>query len=192
MGLPLVTATEYKAYAGIISNTQDATIAILIPKVSTLVKTLCRRTFIDFVNESKVEIMNGGRGNTLFMKEYPLIALGSFEYSTDFGATYTELIEFTDFAINNEDGTIVSLNERVGFIKQINGYKITYTAGYDIVPEDLKLAVFDLISYYMKNDMAIHSPKAPGTNTVQIEYVTNTTLPAHIRRVLDQYVGSYD
>lgn len=50
----------------------------------------------------------------------------------------------------------------------------------------------DLVTYYVKNDMSVHSPKAPGTNTVQIEYVLSTTLPAHIRRVLDQYTGNFN
>jgi hypothetical protein len=59
------------------------------------------------------------------------------------------------------------------------------------MPEDLKLAVLDLVTYYVKNDMAVHSPKSPGTNTVQIEYITKNTLPAHIARVLDQYTANY-
>ncbi len=70
-------------------------------------------------------------------------------------------------------------------------YKLTYTAGFEVLPEDLKLAIFDLTTYYMKNDMAVHSNKAPGTNTVQIEYVTTTNLPSHIKRVLDQYAANY-
>jgi hypothetical protein len=74
----------------------------------------------------------------------------------------------------------------------INGYKVTYTAGFETIPEELKLAVMDLITYYIKNDAAIHSSKAPGTNTVQIEYVTTTNLPAHIKRVLDQYAANYN
>jgi hypothetical protein len=60
-----------------------------------------------------------------------------------------------------------------------------------VVPADLKLAVLDLVTYYRKNDGAIHSTKAPGTNSVQIEYVSTASLPAHIRRVLDMYVADY-
>jgi hypothetical protein len=73
----------------------------------------------------------------------------------------------------------------------INGYKVSYFAGYEVVPEDLRLAVLDLVTYYRKNDGAIHSTKAPGTNAVQIEYISTTSLPAHIKRVLDFYVADY-
>lgn len=189
MGLNLVTLAEYKAYAGISSNNQDVAINAIIPKVSELVKSLCRRTFVDFVGDAKTEVYGGGSGYKIYLKEYPILGISSVETSSDYGATYTELVEFTDYVIDKEDDSIVGIH---GFPKKINGYKITYTAGYEALPEDLKLAVLDLVTYYIKNDASVHSPKAPGTNSVQIEYVTSTSLPAHIRRVLDLYVGSFD
>jgi hypothetical protein len=100
------------------------------------------------------------------------------------------LEEFKDFVTDLQEGSIVSLDPK-GFVYAINGYTVTYTAGYAVIPEDLKLAVMDLVTYYRKNDAAIHSTKAPGTNAVQIEYISTTTLPAHIRRVLDLYVADY-
>lgn len=191
MGLNLVTLSEYKVYAGITSTTQDATISGIIPKVSQLVKSLCRRTFVDYVDDAKVEVFSGGTGSKLFLKEYPLISVASVEFSNTYGASYTTLTEFTDYVIDQEDGAVMDIVYGA-FPKAINGYKVTYNAGYEEIPLDLKLAVLDLITYYIKNDAAIHSPKAPGTNTVQIEYVTTTALPSHIKRVLDLYTGSYD
>lgn len=191
MGANLVTLAEYKAYASITSTTQDTAISAIIPKVSQLVKSICRRTFVDYINENKEEVFSGGWPK-LFLKEYPIIAIGSVEVSTDYGNTYEELEEFTDYVLDMEDGSVACINAEE-FPKYINGYKVTYTAGYeDGLPEDLKLAVLDLVTYYIKNDASIHSPKAPGTNSVQIEYVTTSNLPAHIRRVLYLYTGSYD
>lgn len=189
MGLPLVTKAEYKAHAGITSTTQDTIIDSLIPRVSALVKSVCRRTFIDYVNDSLENYFEGGEYFT--PSEYPVLSISSLEYSSDYGQTYTEMIEFTDYVFKKSDETIrpVSVSE---FPEAINGYKLTFTAGYETLPEDLKLAVFDLITYYMKNDGAIHSNKAPGTNSVQIEYVTTTNLPAHIKRVLDLYTANYN
>jgi hypothetical protein len=74
----------------------------------------------------------------------------------------------------------------------INGYRVTYNAGYETLPEDLKLVIFDMIAYYMRNDSAIHSTKTISPNTMQIEYVSNTNFPAHIKRVLDLYTSSYN
>lgn len=190
MGLPLVTKAEYKAYAGLTSPTQDAVIDSIIPKISELVKTMCRRTFIDYAAIAKTEYFDGGF-YVYYPEETPLISVTSLERSTDFGSTYTLLVEYTDYAVSKVSSGITSLTS-AGFPNYINGYKLTYKAGYAALPEDLKLAIFDLITYYMKNDSAIHSSKAPGTNSVQIEYVTNTSLPAHIKRVLDQYTENYN
>ncbi len=190
MGLSLITRAEYKAYAGISSNTLDAQIDILIVKVSQLVKSLCRRSFVDYIDDPKLEYHEGGT-SILSLEEYPVLAVSSVSYSSDFGKTYTDLTEYTDYAISKSLGVIKALTT-TGFIEAINGYRVTYTAGFEELPEDLKLAILDLMTYYIKNDSAIHSSKAPGTNTVQIEYVTTTNLPSHIKRVLDQYSANFN
>ena len=190
MALPLITRAEYKVYAGLTSPTQDTAIDNLIPKVSQLVKNYCRRSFVDYVNESKVDYFNGGFFN-LIPTESPTIQVQSLEYSSDYGNTYTTLLEFVDYVVSKGNGEVYTTSKTTPFTEGINAYKLTYTAGYDELPEDLKLAIFDLVTYYLKYDMAVHSPKAPGTNTVQIEYVTNSSLPSHIRRVLDLYKADY-
>lgn len=190
MGLPLITKAEYKAYAGINSTTQDSAIDTLIPKVSQLVKSICRRTFVDYVSTSKVEYHEGGSA-LLVPEEYPVITVSSLEYSSDYGSTYTTLVEYTDYVLSKASDSIKSISA-TEFSSSINGYRITYTAGYTVLPEDLKLAILDLIAYYLKNDSAVHSSKSPSTGSVQIEYVTNTNLPAHIKRVLDLYAANYN
>lgn len=189
MGLPLVTRAEYKQYLGLISPTQDSAIDLIIPKVSELVKTICRRAFLDYYDDAKVEYHEGG-ASIIVPEEYPVVSINSLEYSSDYGNTYSILVEYADYALSKATNNIIS-TWIDGFPTAINGYKLTYTAGYEVLPEDLKLAVFDLITYYLKNDMAIHSNKAPGTNDIQIQYVTTTNLPSHIKRVLDQYAANY-
>ena len=188
MGIPLITKAEYKAYAGISSTNSDAQLDILIPKVSNLVKQICRRTFLDYVSDPKVEYFEEGT-STYVPLETPILQILSLEQSVDYGNTYTTLTAYEDYAYSIQTETVRSLNK--DFTKAVNGYRLTYTAGYETLPEDLKLAVLDLVGYYLKNDMAIHSPKAPGTNSVQIEYVITTNLPAHIKRVLDLYTANY-
>lgn len=191
MATDLVNISEYKAYAGINSTNQDDTIKSLIPKVSSLIKSLCRRSFVDYVDDTKVEVYQGGRGSRLYLKEYPIISIQSFEYSGDYGATYTELTEFKDYVLDQEDGSLINLITD-NWPKLVNGYKITYTAGYETLPQDLKLAIFDTITYYLRHDTAVHSTRNVGSNTVQIEYITNVALPAHITRILNLYTGSFD
>lgn len=190
MGKNLVTKTEYKTYAGISSTTQDAEIDLLIPKVSELVKSYCRRSFIDGLDEMLVERTSGGF-NEILLREAPITQIISVERSLDYGNTYTELVEFTDWVLDTETYTVVALSN-LGFEKLINGYKVSYYAGYETVPEDLKLAVMDLVTYYRKNDGSVHNNRTPGGGgSVQLEYIMNTNFPAHIKRVLDLYVADY-
>lgn len=206
MGISLTTLQEYKSYVGISSTNQDAAISALIPRVSSLVKSICKRSFVDYVDDAKTEIFSGGE--KLVLQETPVIQVQSVEMSTNYGEDYTELEAFKNYALDLESGSIVPIQvfgyipdywdgiiqrtSRPAFPKRINGYRVTYTAGYETLPEDLKLAVLDLITYYLRNEPAIHSSKAVGANTVQIEYVTNTALPAHIRRVLDLHSANYN
>lgn len=188
MASDLVTLAEYKAYAGISSTTQDTAIKAIIPRVSQLVRTYCRRTFNSYVNDAKTEVFSGG--NYLLVSEFPLLSVSSVEYSSDYGKTYIPLVEFTDYVINISADIIVPLNSTGEFPITFNGYKVTYTAGYEELPEDLKLAVLDLVTYYLKGDFTVKSARDAGSNTVQIEYITKNTLPSHIARVLDLYLAN--
>lgn len=208
MGLNLVTLAEYKAYAGITSTTSDAQLNTIITGTSNLVKQICRRSFVDYVNDTKTEVFKGGPA--LNVAETPLLAVSTFEYSTDYGNTYTELVEFTDFAVDQETNQIIPIrtmnyypdyyagtsttmryNPEPEFPRRVNGYRVTYTAGYEVLPYDLRLAVLDLVTYYFKQEWAVKSSKATGSNTTQIDYIMNTDLPANIKRILDLYTESY-
>ena len=187
----LVTVAEYKAYAGISSTNQDTTIAVLISKVSHLVKNICRRTFVDYIDDFKVDTSRGPVDNRILLSETPILSVASVQYSGDYGKTYIDLVEYTDYVVDIEKDAIEIIASEYMGINKVNAFRITYNAGYETIPEDLKLAVFDLVGYYIRNDSAIHSHKAIGSNTVQIEYITNTSLPAHIRRVLDLHTAYY-
>jgi len=182
MATDLVTKAEYKTYMGITSTNSDSEIDFLIPKVSDLVKSYCRRTFVDYYSNIKVEVFDGGFREIL-LKETPVVSVSSVGYSEDYGRTYTNLVKFTDWVVQGD--SIISINTPV-FPEAINGYKVSYFGGYDPIPGDLKLAVLDLIEYYSRNNGAVHSSRDLNPNTTQINYVASTNLP-----VLDQYVADF-
>lgn len=187
MATDLITRAEYKNYLGITSTNKDAELDLLIPKVSSLVKTYCRRSFIDYYDEAKTEIFDGGFSE-IILKETPVVSIQQFSRSTDYGKTYTALTRYTDWV---EDGDTIRSIATPIFAQYIKGYRVIYTAGYETVPEDLKLAVLDLVEYYSKNNSAVHVNRDVTPNVTQIQYVATTNFPAHIKRVLDQYVADY-
>jgi hypothetical protein len=187
MAYDLVTKSEYKNYMGITSTNSDSEIDFLIPKVSDLVKSYCRRTFIDYYSDVKIEFFDGGF-RELLLKETPVVNVLSVAYSEDYGKTYTNLTKYTDWV--NRGDAVVCINPS-GFTEILNGYRVNYFGGYDGIPGDLKLAVLDLIEYYSRNNGAVHSSRDLNPNTTQINYVASTNLPATIKRVLDQYVADF-
>lgn len=191
MANDLITLAEYKAYAGISSTNQDNAIKTLIPQISNLAKQLCRRTFLDYVDDYKVETFRSSVNSRILLHETPILQVASVEFSEDYGKTYSTLTEFTDYVVDQDADSIELIASQYSVINKVNAFKVTYNAGYEEIPSDLKLALSDLITYYLRNEPAIHSNKAVGANTVQVEYVTNTGLPAHIRRVLDQHTAFY-
>ncbi len=139
----LITRAEYKNYLGITSNNKDTEIDLLIPKVSQLVKTYCRRNFTDYYDEAKIEYFDGGF-DRLILKETPVTNVLQVSQSTNYGKTYaTTLVEFTDWI---QDGDSIRMVASPGyFALHPRGYKVSYFAGYEFVPDDLKLAVLDLL-----------------------------------------------
>lgn len=189
MGANLVTLQEYKAYQGISGTGQDAQINSLIPKVSNFVKGVCRRTFVDSVDEQKTEIFGGG--TYLIPTETPILQIVGLETSENYGQTYTALVEFVDWALDMENQVIVPL-KAYSFKPLTNGYRLTYTGGYEEIPDDLKLATLDLITYYLKNESSVHSVTAITNTNAQVQYLSGSNLPGHIKRVLDLYVANYN
>ena len=183
----LVSKADYKVYLGISSTNQDNIIDFLIPKVSEFVKTYCRRSFIDYVSSAKIEYFNGGIPFYL-VQEQPLISVQDLFYSTDYGQTYTALTVNVDYVVDGD--LVVPIGTEFPYV--LKGYRLVYSAGYASVPNDLKLAVYDLMSYYMKNDVAVNAVKGTNATTMQIEYITDTALPSNIKRVLDMYVLDYN
>jgi len=187
MATDLVTRSEYKNYLGITSSNKDTEIDLLIPKVSSLVKTYCRRSFIDYYDEAYIEYFEGGY-DRFILKESPVKEVLAVKKSINYGKTYTTLTEYTDWV---QDGDLVRVLNNGIFEPLIRGYRVEYFGGFEDLPEDLKLAVLDLIEYYSKNNSAVHVNRDVTPNVTQIQYVATTNFPAHIKRVLDQYVADY-
>jgi hypothetical protein len=189
MATDLITLQEYKTYALINSTTQDVAIQSIITKVSALVKQICRRTFVDYLEEYNTETKRSCVNNRILLSETPVTQIASVEFSEDYGKTYTTLEEFTDYVVDNEAVEFI-ISNYTGY-NRVNAFRVTYNAGYEELPEDLKLAILDLVTYYLRNDSAVHSTKSISPNTMQIEYVSTTNLPASIKRVLDLHTAYY-
>ena len=67
--------------------------------------------------------------------------------------------------------------------------EVTYRAGYSSTPADLKLACFDLVKYYLKDERkaSLSIAGAQVRNPVSTSIRDNIDFPDHIKRILDYY-----
>lgn len=190
----LITLTEYKEAEGISSPKEDERLSVLLPSVSQLVKTYCGNSFVDFFSTNKTETFNiNWDTNIVQLTESPVNTIVSVEERTSYSASYTALTTgayeyFLDVATDSVLRTNSSGRSK-NWAKGFGSVKVVYTAGYASLPSDLKLAVFDLITYYLKDE---HKERRTlGAASIQNQSSTsqrnNVAFPDHIKRVLDLY-----
>ena len=97
----LVTVSDYKTYAGISSNTRDSTINNLKSQVSTLIKTYCGRSFIDYYSTAKTEYFDTVKGeSSIFPTELPILEVSQL-FERDSSKTDKQTVELNLADSNN-------------------------------------------------------------------------------------------
>jgi len=187
----LITLQEYKTAEGISQPKEDARLNVLIPSVSQLVKTYCGNSFVDFFSTNKTETFSIEWSTHLVqLTESPVNAIVSVQEATSYGGALTTLtVGAQEYALNKATDCIYRTTS--GGYKPwpigIETVKIVYTAGYSAVPADLKLAVLDLVTYYLKDEHKSRQSIAGASiqNQSSSTQRDNVSFPDHIKRVLD-------
>jgi hypothetical protein len=186
----LVTLEEFKQYKKINSTEYDDRLDLIIKSVSAYVKSYCNRTFNDYSSQDKTEYLNGRDKEFVYLQEFPILTLTSVHTSIDGGVSYTELIEDTDVFLDYDTGQLIEANG-LPFVSLGTGHKslkVVYSGGFVELPEDLKLACLDLVDYYRDNGFVPKKQVGPNvTENSGFRQTSSTSLPAHIKRVLDIY-----
>ena len=191
----LVTTNEYKDAEGIRGEKEDDRLNVLVPQVSDLVKKYCGTSFVDYITTDKVETfsINDNYTSTIIVSECPLTAVDKVEERTSYSGAYAELTTGNyEYYVDMESDAIIRTDDNGNhkmWAKGVGSVRVTYNAGYAECPRDLKLAIFDLITYYVKDE---HKQRQTlGGATLQNQGTsgmrTSTDFPDHIKRVLDLY-----
>tara|TARA_B100000965_G_C19556122_1_gene742283 strand:+ start:95 stop:682 length:588 start_codon:yes stop_codon:yes gene_type:complete len=189
----LITLQEYKTAEGISAPKDDARLNVLIPSVSELVKTYCGNTFVDFFSSNKTEEFNIDWGtHVVQLTESPVNAIVSVQERESYSSSYVTLTTGAyEYAL---DKTTDSILRTLGsgyknWPTGVAAVKVVYTAGYSAVPSDLKLAVLDLVTYYLKDEHKQRQTIAGASlqNQGSTSQNNNVSFPDHIKRVLDLY-----
>ena len=196
----LITLQQYKDFAGLTGVTMDARINVIVDSVSQLVKNYCGTSIIDDYSSDKTEYFDvlDARTSRVMLDEGPIRAVTSVQERESQADSYVTLItENSDssgkyeYIVDSMTDSIIRTSEEVdkSFPKGRKAVKVVYTAGYSSCPEDLKLAIFDLVKYYLKDERKERMQIAGAMieNPVSTSIANNSDFPDHIKRVLDMY-----
>jgi len=196
----LVTLQQYKDFAGLQGVQNDARINVLIDNVSQLIKSYCGSTIIDYASSAKTEYFNikDSIVDTIILEESPVITVTSVAERDSQADAYVTLIKENsdssgkyEYVVNDDSDSITrtSSTSTKYWPKGQKSVKVVYTAGYTSCPEDLKLAVFDLIKYYLKDERKERMQVSGSMveNPVSSSLAGNIGFPDHIKRILDMY-----
>lgn len=193
----LITIDEYRISEGIESTKNDTRLNSLITSVSQLVKTYCANSFVDYYDTDKVEQFTiEWETNAIQLTESPVVSITKVEERASYGSDYVELTTASnEYYLNTFTDTIYRTSSS-GFVNWALGpgaVQVTYKAGYADIPEDLKLAVIDLITYYYKDEYKERRTigNASMSNIPSSTQWRNVGFPDHIKRVLDLYKQVY-
>lgn len=190
----LFTLDDYKAFKGIEHFKDDDKISALVTPISELAKTYCGTSFIDYYSSARTEVFDilDNQTSEIFVTESPLNAVTSVQERSSMTDSYKTLVDNTDYYVDTEHDRVYRIDGNItetAFARGFASIKVVYTAGYSITPPDLKLALFDLTTYYLKEEYK--GRKSLAGAAIQNETATSIRddigFPDHIKRILDMY-----
>lgn len=181
----LVTLAEFKDYKNFTNSEEDTPLGEIITYVSQFVKSYCRRSFIDYYSTDKTDYFDGTNTNFLILPEFPIVSITSVKTSND-GETFTDYEDyFIDYRI---DAIRTASSSFVASIVPFNSVEVIYKAGYDVLPDDLKLATLDLVEFYRHEEFTPRkSFQATVVENLGFREGSGIALPSHIKRTLEMH-----
>ena len=190
----LITLQQYKTAEGITQPKDDARLNALIPSVSQLVKTYCGNSFVDFFSSNKTETFTLDWGTYIVqLTESPVNSIISVQERQSYSDSYATLTTGAyEYALDSGTDSVLrtlSSGRYKNWPLGVDAVKVVYTAGYSAIPSDLKLAVLDLVTYYLKDEHKQLQSIAGASlqNQGSTSQSNNVSFPDHIKRVLDLY-----
>jgi hypothetical protein len=190
MSANLITIEDYKTLMGITGVKDDEKLYVLIPSISQLVKNYCDNTILDYYSTPYTEYFDIQWDTyTVQLKYSPIVTVSQVYERESQTSEYQLLDANTDYWIDHISDSIFRTDGSGRYSdwkKGVGAVKVIYTNGYENTPEDLKLAVVDLITYYLKDERKERRSLGAAT----ISYAKNAndgSFPDYIKRVLDMY-----
>jgi len=194
--MALITLDDYKLFEGINSTKNDDQLDTLIESTSALIETYCNTKFGAYAGSPGVTDIFDVQWDThvVQLRYSPIITITSVQERSAYNEAYTTILNTGgkyEWYFDSVSDSVIRTNDSGSYAlwpKGVGAVKVTYRAGYATLPEDLKLAVVDLVTYYFKDEHRI--TRSLGTASTQNQVtssIRDAGFPDNIKRVLDLY-----
>lgn len=185
----LTNVADVKESLGITNNSKDNLIIRKINAATDMIENYCGRRFASTVYTDETYDIEGGR--TINLNNYPVISFTSLserDTSQNINSWTTVNSEF--YFVDTDAGIVELL---YGMISGWQRYKVTYTAGYTTIPNDLAEACATLAGYLVgQNPTTIDSKSVQEGQRKQEFFDTSSSTADIFQRlgiadVIDSY-----
>ncbi len=196
----LIDIGTLKALLGVTTTDTDAAFAIWIKQASRQAAQFCNQPFVVETIKDQVWPRRDGIPwtvrpdiNTLQLSRWPIVALTSVVETI--AGTPTTLIAGTDYIADNALGRLYRL-DAYGNPKRwsVDPIAVTYSAGWEAVPDDVVAAVADLVKmryFAQQRDPMVRQENIPGVQEVTYWFGSgpgsSSGIPPNIADQLDNY-----
>lgn len=188
----LITLEEYKIAKNISKTDQDAVLTPLISTASQLITDYLGKKFVNDGTPITEVFDLDYDATTLYLEHYPVTELVAITELDPYA--YDSTVHFptaaASYILDSRDGKLI----RTGGKYWPQGYgaiSVTYHVGADDVadiPQPLKQATIDLVTYYAKEEyIESKSMRGATLSSGSTNSAPSTDFPPHIQRVLDIY-----
>jgi hypothetical protein len=152
----LVSTTSMTTYLGIaLGSTEESECDLLINAASRLAVDYTGRGMDNngvsrLLSTSRTEYYDGDGTDTLHLRSYPISAVTSIYVDPDRDYGSSDLLDTDDYVYYENEGKICTDGSL--FSPGRKSIKVTYTGGYTSIPEDLQLAIKELVLFWYKRN----------------------------------------
>lgn len=175
----LTTLAAVKASLNLTSSAQDTQLGSLITAISTFIVTELGRGIL---TATYTEVRTGNGKSSMMLKNWPVKSITKVEWPAGSIAVAGDQFLGTP-GIDHDDRNLILVGYALEYGAPI---RITYSAGYDVVPADISLVVAELVAeaYSQAGHRGETSHSTNGTTTVSFD---TKAMHAAIERRLFNY-----
>jgi len=177
--IDLATLADAKLWLGITNNQSDPLLQQLLTAASDWIQTQLSRNIK--VTTYTDEFYDGPGKNWMPLRNWPIVSISAIKIRSGSSVT-TYSASGTDFEFSED--TIYFLGGNKAFPQGRGNVKVTYVAGYAVVPPALARATVDLMStIYRGKDFIGYQSKSLAGETVSFSF---TKIPSSVDRIIIQ------